>query len=112
MSVAASKTNDKKKAVTFIRQKIDAAKWFIDAIKQRQHTLSITMQAIIDHQKNFFITGDENFHQTYDLEGYCRKNQFGYFDHQQGCQQQVCSNRIWEFQAQAFLQRSIEYRKR
>jgi RNA polymerase sigma-54 factor len=48
-----------KEAVTFIKQKIDAAKWFIDAIKQRQHTLTITMQAIIDHQKNFFITGDE-----------------------------------------------------
>jgi RNA polymerase sigma-54 factor len=48
-----------KEAVSFIKQKIDAAKWFIDAIKQRQHTLTITMQAIIDHQKNFFITGDE-----------------------------------------------------
>jgi RNA polymerase sigma-54 factor len=48
-----------KEAVNFIKQKIDAAKWFIDAIKQRQHTLIITMQAIIDHQKNFFLTGDE-----------------------------------------------------
>jgi RNA polymerase sigma-54 factor len=48
-----------KEAVTFIKQKIDAAKWFIEAIKQRQHTLTITMQAIIDHQKNFFISGDE-----------------------------------------------------
>ena len=53
------KDKRQKEAVTFIKQKIDAAKWFIDAIKQRQHTLIITMQAIIDHQKNFFITGDE-----------------------------------------------------
>ena len=53
------KDKRQKEAVTFIKQKIDAAKWFIDAIKQRQHTLMITMQAIIDHQKNFFITGDE-----------------------------------------------------
>ena len=53
------KDKRQKEAVTFIKQKIDAAKWFIDAIKQRQHTLIITMQAIIDHQFNFFITGDE-----------------------------------------------------
>ena len=55
-----SKTDKRQKeAVTFIKQKIDAAKWFIDAIKQRQHTLLVTMQAIINHQKNFFISGDE-----------------------------------------------------
>ena len=53
------KDKRQKEAVTFIKQKIDAAKWFIDAIKQRQHTLIVTMQAIIDHQVNFFITGDE-----------------------------------------------------
>lgn len=53
------KDKRQKEAVTFIKQKIDAAKWFIDAIKQRQHTLIVTMQAIIDHQNNFFITGDE-----------------------------------------------------
>lgn len=53
------KDKRQKEAVTFIKQKIDAAKWFIDAIKQRQHTLIVTMQAIIDHQSNFFITGDE-----------------------------------------------------
>jgi RNA polymerase sigma-54 factor len=55
-----SKTDKRQKeAVIFIKQKIDAAKWFIDAIKQRQHTLLVTMQAIINHQKNFFLTGDE-----------------------------------------------------
>ena len=55
-----SKTDKRQKdAVIFIKQKIDAAKWFIDAIKQRQHTLIITMQAIINHQKNFFLSGDE-----------------------------------------------------
>lgn len=54
-----SKTDKRQKeAVAFIKQKIDAAKWFIDAIKQRQYTLLITMQAIIDHQISFFITGD------------------------------------------------------
>ncbi len=55
-----SKTDKRQKeAVVFIKQKIDAAKWFIDAIKQRQQTLILTMQAIINHQKNFFLTGDE-----------------------------------------------------
>jgi RNA polymerase sigma-54 factor len=55
-----SKTDKRQKeAVVFIRQKIDSAKWFIDAIKQRQHTLIITMQAIINHQRNFFLSGDE-----------------------------------------------------
>lgn len=48
-----------KEAVQFIKQKLDAAKWFIDAIKQRQHTLLYTMQAIIDIQREFFLTGDD-----------------------------------------------------
>ncbi len=53
------KDKRQKEALIFIKQKLDAAKWFIDAIKQRQHTLLQTMQAIIDFQKDFFITGDE-----------------------------------------------------
>ena len=48
-----------KETVTFVKQKLDAAKWFIDAIKQRQHTLLRTMQAILDYQNEFFIDGDE-----------------------------------------------------
>lgn len=48
-----------KEAVSFVKQKLDAAKWFIDAIKQRQHTLLRTMKAIIDFQYDFFLEGDE-----------------------------------------------------
>ena len=48
-----------KEALIFIKQKLDAAKWFIDAIKQRQHTLLQSMQAILDFQQEFFLTGDE-----------------------------------------------------
>ena len=48
-----------KEAVTFVKQKLDAAKWFIDAIKQRQQTLLRTMQAIVDFQYEFFLEGDE-----------------------------------------------------
>jgi len=53
------KDKRQKEAVLFIKQKIDAAKWFIDAIKQRQHTLLSTMTAIMEHQQEFFLTGDE-----------------------------------------------------
>ncbi|WKZ58662.1 MAG: RNA polymerase factor sigma-54 [Cyclobacteriaceae bacterium] len=48
-----------KEAVTFVKQKLDAAKWFIDAIKQRQQTLLKTMKAIVDFQYDFFLEGDE-----------------------------------------------------
>ncbi|MDB9954707.1 RNA polymerase sigma-54 factor, partial [Flavobacteriaceae bacterium] len=53
------KTKSQKDAVQFIKQKLDAAKWFIDAIKQRQHTLFITMSTIMHYQKNYFLSGDE-----------------------------------------------------
>ncbi len=48
-----------KDAVMFIKQKLDSAKWFIDAIKQRQDTLLHTMHAIMNYQQSFFLTGDE-----------------------------------------------------
>jgi RNA polymerase sigma-54 factor len=49
-----------KETVTFIKQKLDSAKWFIDAIKQRQNTLQRTMDAIVKFQYDFFLDGDEN----------------------------------------------------
>lgn len=48
-----------KDAILFVKQKIDSAKWFVDAIKQRQQTLMLTMQAIMDFQEEYFMTGDE-----------------------------------------------------
>lgn len=56
---AKDKSKSQKDAVLFIKQKLDAAKWFIDAIKQRQQTLYITMNAIMHYQKEYFLTGDE-----------------------------------------------------
>lgn len=53
------KDKQQKEAVLFIKQKLDAAKWFIDMIKQRQDTLTVTMMAILKHQEEFFLTGDE-----------------------------------------------------
>ena len=49
-----------KEAVTFVKQKLDSAKWFIDAIKQRQATLLNTMQAILNFQYEYFLEGDES----------------------------------------------------
>ena len=54
-----NKSKTQREAVQFIKQKLDSAKWFIDAVKQRQQTLLITMQAIMNYQKEYFLTGDE-----------------------------------------------------
>ncbi len=48
-----------KEAVTFVKQKLDSARWFIDAIRQRQNTLIVTMQSILDYQLKYFLDGDE-----------------------------------------------------
>ncbi|WP_010177134.1 RNA polymerase factor sigma-54 [Aquimarina agarilytica] len=53
------KTKSQKDAVQFIKQKLDAAKWFIEAVRQRQQTLMITMSAIMHYQKEYFLSGDE-----------------------------------------------------
>lgn len=53
------KSKSQKDAVQFIKQKLDAAKWFIDAIKQRQQTLLVTMNSIMHYQYEYFLTGDE-----------------------------------------------------
>jgi RNA polymerase sigma-54 factor len=54
------RTKKDKDAMMFVKQKLDNAKWFIDAIKQRQHTLLMTMEAIVKHQYRFFLQGDES----------------------------------------------------
>ncbi|GAB4158980.1 MAG: RNA polymerase factor sigma-54 [Winogradskyella sp.] len=56
---AKEKSKSQKDAVLFIKQKLDAAKWFIEAVRQRQQTLFVTMSAIMHYQKEYFLTGDE-----------------------------------------------------
>ncbi len=56
---AVQKDKKMKEAVMFVKQKLDSAKWFIDAIKQRQQTLIKTMNAIMQYQYDYFLTGDE-----------------------------------------------------
>ena len=55
-----NQTKKEKEAISFVKQKLDSAKWFIDAIKQRQNTLLLTMNAIIEYQYDFFLHGDES----------------------------------------------------
>lgn len=52
-------SKSQKEALSFVKQKLDSAKWFIDAIRQRQNTLLITMNAIISYQREYFLSGDE-----------------------------------------------------
>ena len=59
MEAANSSERQKKEAATFVKQKMDSAKWFVEALKQRHNTLQNTMQAIIDYQHDYFIDGDE-----------------------------------------------------
>ncbi len=57
--VSRDKSTQQREAVQFIKQKLDSAKWFIDAIKQRQETLFVTMNAIMHYQSDYFLEGDE-----------------------------------------------------
>ena len=57
---ASKKDQKMKEAVSFVKQKLDSAKWFIDAIRQRQNTLLRTMSSIVDLQREFFLSGDES----------------------------------------------------
>jgi RNA polymerase sigma-54 factor len=58
-SYSENKHSKGREAMMFVKQKIDSAKWFIDAIKQRQNTLYVTMRAILEYQEDYFRTGDE-----------------------------------------------------
>lgn len=55
----AKSSKSDREALSFVKQKLDGAKWFIDAIKQRQNTLLMTMDAIMSYQREYFLTGDE-----------------------------------------------------
>jgi len=58
-SKAKINSKEKREALSFVKQKIDAASWFIDAIKERQHTMLVTMHEILMQQREYFLTGDE-----------------------------------------------------
>lgn len=58
-SAQGSSDRQKKEAATFVKQKLDSAKWFVEALKQRYNTLESTMKAIVDYQREYFMDGDE-----------------------------------------------------
>ena len=55
-----NKTKSQKEAILFIKQKLDAAKWFIDAVEQRYQTLFLTINAIVEYQREYFLSGDDH----------------------------------------------------
>tara|TARA_B100001175_G_C19503932_1_gene639769 strand:+ start:1536 stop:2987 length:1452 start_codon:yes stop_codon:yes gene_type:complete len=55
-----NKTKSQKEAILFIKQKLDAAKWFIDAVEQRYQTLYLTINAIVEYQREYFLSGDDH----------------------------------------------------
>ena len=59
IEAANTSEREKKEAAAFVKKKLDSAKWFVEAIKQRHNTLSSTMQAIVDYQREYFVDGDE-----------------------------------------------------
>ena len=59
LEAANSSEREKKEAAAFVKKKLDSAKWFVEAIKQRHNTLSHTMQAIVDYQREYFMDGEE-----------------------------------------------------
>lgn len=60
LDAANSSEREKREAAAFVKKKLDSAKWFVEAIKQRHNTLFSTMQAIVDYQKDYFTDGDES----------------------------------------------------
>lgn len=71
-----SMSNDAKQAVLFMKQKVDSAKWFIDAVRQRQNTLRRTMEAIVNFQYDFFATEDETMLKPMILKDIAQKTGF------------------------------------
>lgn len=71
-----SMSNDTKQAMMFMKQKIDSARWFIDAVKQRQNTLQRTMEAIVKFQYDFFLTEDETMLKPMILKDIAEKTGF------------------------------------
>lgn len=105
----ANQSKESKEAMMFLKQKMDAAQGFIDAVKQRQNTLMTTMQAIIDLQRPFFLEGGRVFAASHDPERRCRTHRAGHIDHLPRKQQQICTDQLRHLSAEILLQRRLHY---
>ena len=76
LEAANSSEREKKEAATFVKKKLDSAKWFVEAIKQRHNTLESTMKAIIDYQHDYFMDGDESHLKPMGLKDIAEKTGF------------------------------------
>ncbi len=76
LDAANSSERGKKEAAAFVKKKLDSAKWFVEAVKQRHNTLESTMQAIIDYQHDYFMDGDESYLKPMVLKDIAEKTGF------------------------------------
>ena len=104
---AAAKKPDKaqKEAITFVKRKVDAAKWFIDAINQRRNTLKITMEAIMEHQEAYFLTGDETELKPMILKDIAERHRHGHQHRVAGGQFEICPDPVRDLPAEDAVQR-------
>ena len=102
---AAKKDQKMKEAVTFVKQKLDSAKWFIDAIRQRQNTLLRTMNAIVELQRDFFAEGDEGKLKPMILKDIAQMHWHGHFDGEPGGQLEIHPDGVWHLSTEILLLR-------
>lgn len=107
----ANQSKESKEAMMFLKQKMDAAQGFIDAVKQRQNTLMTTMQAIIDLQRPFFLEGDESLLRPMILKDVAERTGLT-SRHLTRQQQQIQCKRLRHLSPEVLLQRRIHHRRR
>ena len=90
----ASMNRREKEALLYAREKVERAQGYIEAVKQRRHTLFVTMKAIIAIQHRFFVDGDEADLRPMTLKGCRRPHRAGYLHHQSCEQHQVCPDAL------------------
>lgn len=100
-------SDDNKQALLFMKQKVDSARWFIDAVRQRQFTLESTMQAIIALQYDFFISGDESTLKPMVLKDLAEKTGFDISTVSRVCNSKYVQTEIGVFPLRFFFSESM-----
>lgn len=103
---------DSKNTVLFVKQKLDPARWFTDAIKQRQDTLQRTMQAIMDMQYDFFLTGDESQLKPMILKDVAQRTCYDISTISRVSNSKYVQNKLWNIPVEVFLFRVYVNRHR
>ncbi len=98
-----------KEALLYAKEKVDKAQGFIEAIKQRRHTLIVTMKAIIDIQRQFFLDGDEADLKPMILKDVADTHGTGHQYHLESEQREVCPDQMGHLPAEVLLHRQLHY---